>query len=200
MAKMPHAGEDHGQAVLVAGGDGFGIADRAARLDDSADAGAGRFVHVVAKWEERIGGEHAARDAVAGLAHRHVRRIHAAHLPGAHAERRIDGGIDDGIGFHMIHHPPAKKQRAPFAVRRRPFRDDLAIFAAGRFDGFWEFGLKPWDLAAGALLIQEAGGIVSDIRGNGNYFDSGNLVAGNLKLQQEMLAQIGPHLAPEMNA
>src|SRR6185436_7067171 len=58
---------------------------------------------------------------------------------------------------------------------------DLAYVAAGRFDGFWEFGLKPWDMAAGCLLIQEAGGIVSDVRGGSNYFESGNVVVANPK-------------------
>jgi len=77
---------------------------------------------------------------------------------------------------------------------------DLAYVAAGRFDGFWEFGLKPWDLAAGCLLIQEAGGIVSDVRGGSNYFESGNLIAGNPKVHQEMLARIERHLAPDMKA
>lgn len=64
---------------------------------------------------------------------------------------------------------------------------DLAYVAASRLDGFWEFGLKPWDMAGGILLIQEAGGIVTDFNGTTDYFDSGNVVAGNLKIQEEML-------------
>jgi len=77
---------------------------------------------------------------------------------------------------------------------------DLAYVAAGRFDGFWEFGLKPWDMAAGCLLIQEAGGVASNMRGGANYFDSGNVVAGNMKIHQEMINRIGHHLTPDMTA
>jgi len=77
---------------------------------------------------------------------------------------------------------------------------DLAAVACGRFDGFWEFGLKPWDLAAGCLMIQEAGGLVSDVRGGANYFDSGNVVVGNPRIHAEMLVRIGRHLAPDISA
>ncbi len=56
---------------------------------------------------------------------------------------------------------------------------DLAYVACGRFDGFWEMGLKPWDMAAGSLLIQEAGGLVSDFDGGRDFMHSGNIVAGN---------------------
>ena len=56
---------------------------------------------------------------------------------------------------------------------------DLAYVAAGRLDGFWELGLKPWDMAAGALLIREAGGLMSDVSGGQGFMESGNLVAAN---------------------
>lgn len=55
---------------------------------------------------------------------------------------------------------------------------DLAYVAAGVFDGFFEFRLAPWDVAAGALLIEEAGGEVTDFDGGGRYIDRGNVVAG----------------------
>jgi len=77
---------------------------------------------------------------------------------------------------------------------------DLAYVACGRFDGFWEFGLKPWDMAAGCLLIQEAGGFVSDLRGGAKHFDSGNLIAGNLKIHPEIIACIKELLPPEVQA
>lgn len=77
---------------------------------------------------------------------------------------------------------------------------DLAHVACGRFDGFWEFGLKPWDMAAGCLLIQEAGGIVSDMRGGNRYFESGNLVTGNPRIHAEMLTRIGAQLTPDITA
>ncbi len=59
--------------------------------------------------------------------------------------------------------------------------------AAGRFDGFWEMGLSPWDMAAGVLLIQEAGGLVSDLSGEANYLATGNLVAGSPKIFGQLL-------------
>ncbi|MFK8053240.1 MAG: inositol monophosphatase family protein [Woeseiaceae bacterium] len=59
---------------------------------------------------------------------------------------------------------------------------DLAYVAAGRLDAFWEFGLKPWDVAAGALIIREAGGIISGIDGGENYLDSGHVMAGTPKV------------------
>ena len=56
---------------------------------------------------------------------------------------------------------------------------DLAWVAAGRFDGFWELNLAPWDLAAGALLVREAGGIVTDLDGNEDILRHTSIVAGN---------------------
>ncbi|NKB38872.1 MAG: inositol monophosphatase [Gammaproteobacteria bacterium] len=64
---------------------------------------------------------------------------------------------------------------------------DLAYVACGRLDGFWESGLKPWDIAAGVLLILEAGGTVSDIDKSENYLRSGNIVAGNLQITDGLL-------------
>ena len=68
---------------------------------------------------------------------------------------------------------------------------DLAYVAAGRIDGFWEFGLSPWDTAAGTLLIQEAGGRVGTPTG-GDYALGANIVAGNPKVYQALLEAIGP--------
>jgi myo-inositol-1(or 4)-monophosphatase len=56
---------------------------------------------------------------------------------------------------------------------------DLAYVAAGRMDGFWEEGLYPWDMAAGVIMIREAGGFVSDLSGGQKMFDNGSIVAGN---------------------
>jgi myo-inositol-1(or 4)-monophosphatase len=64
---------------------------------------------------------------------------------------------------------------------------DLAYVASGRLDGFWEFGLKPWDSAAGILLILEAGGMVSDFQGTADFLESGYVVAGNPKVHKEMV-------------
>jgi myo-inositol-1(or 4)-monophosphatase len=73
---------------------------------------------------------------------------------------------------------------------------DLAYVAAGRYDGYWELGLKPWDLAAGVLLVQEAGGMVGDIAGGERFMESGNIVAGNPKIFKAMLQSIHPLLSP----
>jgi len=71
---------------------------------------------------------------------------------------------------------------------------DLASVAAGRLDGFWEIGLSPWDMAAGILLITEAGGLVGDLEGESNYMDSGRIVAGNPKIFAQLLQAIEPHI------
>ena len=63
---------------------------------------------------------------------------------------------------------------------------DLACVAAGRFDGFWEFGLKPWDTAAGVLLVQEAGGEVSDFQGKPYVLGGPMVLATNARIHQEM--------------
>ena len=70
---------------------------------------------------------------------------------------------------------------------------DLAYVAAGRVDGFWEMGLKPWDTAAGTLLIQEAGGRLGTL-GGGPYRLGPNIVAGTPKVYEAMLAAIAPHV------
>ncbi|MBS3936831.1 MAG: inositol monophosphatase [Sulfuritalea sp.] len=70
---------------------------------------------------------------------------------------------------------------------------DLAWLAAGRIDGFWEFGLAPWDMAAGALLILEAGGLVGDLSGEGDYLKTGNIVGGTPKVFAQLLRTIQPH-------
>ena len=71
---------------------------------------------------------------------------------------------------------------------------DLAHVACGRLDGFWEFGLNPWDMAAGALLIHEAGGLAMDFAGESNYLETGNIVAGTPKVAGEILRLIQPSL------
>jgi myo-inositol-1(or 4)-monophosphatase len=75
---------------------------------------------------------------------------------------------------------------------------DLAYVAAGRLDGFWEIGLNIWDMAAGVLLIQEAGGLSSDFSGGHNHLESGNIVAGNPKLFAEILKTIRPFVSAEL--
>ncbi len=75
---------------------------------------------------------------------------------------------------------------------------DLAYVACGRMDGFWEIGLQPWDMAAGVLLIQEAGGIISDFDGNDRYLEIGNIVAGTPKLHAMICRRIEPFVTDEL--
>lgn len=67
---------------------------------------------------------------------------------------------------------------------------DLAFVATGRFDGFWERGLKPWDMAAGMILVREAGGTVTDALGGGEIFERGDIVAGNEALHRPLLTMV----------
>ncbi len=69
---------------------------------------------------------------------------------------------------------------------------DLAYVAAGFYDGFWEVGLNPWDVAAGSLLVIEAGGLVGDLVGDGNYLYSGQVIAANPKIFAQIVKELGP--------
>lgn len=71
---------------------------------------------------------------------------------------------------------------------------DLAYVACGRLDGFWELGLHIWDIAAGILLVKEAGGMVCDPSGGENYLKTGNIVAANPAIMRQFLKTIKPHL------
>jgi myo-inositol-1(or 4)-monophosphatase len=75
---------------------------------------------------------------------------------------------------------------------------DLAYVAAGRLDGFWEIGLMEWDMAAGILLIKEAGGVVTDFAFNDNYLVSGNVITGSPKMHQIMYQLIEPHVTDSL--
>jgi myo-inositol-1(or 4)-monophosphatase len=77
---------------------------------------------------------------------------------------------------------------------------DLAWVAAGRTDGFFEIGLNPWDIAAGCLLIMEAGGLVTDFAGKDDYLKSGHVIAGNPKVFAQLLQVITPHVTPALKA
>ncbi|NBC13304.1 MAG: inositol monophosphatase [Gammaproteobacteria bacterium] len=77
---------------------------------------------------------------------------------------------------------------------------DFAYVAAGRLDGFWELGLKPWDFAAGALLVTEAGGMVTDLAGSERHFETCNVVAGGHKVHKAMLQRLRPFLGPDLPA
>lgn len=118
--------------------------------------------------------------------------------------RRIklqDALLGTGFPYRMFDHIDVylsifKELALKTAGQRRPGAAslDLAYVACGRYDGFWEFGLSPWDMAAGALLISEAGGLVSDMRGDANYLETGNLVAGTPKVFAPLLKIIEDRL------
>ena len=67
---------------------------------------------------------------------------------------------------------------------------DLAMVAAGRFDGYWERGVKSWDIAAGIALMREAGGFVTDLDGGADMLDRGEICAGNESLHRQLLDTI----------
>jgi myo-inositol-1(or 4)-monophosphatase len=69
---------------------------------------------------------------------------------------------------------------------------DLAYVASGRLDGFWEFGLHPWDIAGGSLIIKEAGGLISDLQGGEDYMKQGDVVAGTPKIFKALLQTFMP--------
>ena len=67
---------------------------------------------------------------------------------------------------------------------------DLAYVACGRLDAFWELGLSKWDMAAGALMIQEAGGLVADLRGEDGYLESGEIACATPKIFPTLLESL----------
>jgi myo-inositol-1(or 4)-monophosphatase len=75
---------------------------------------------------------------------------------------------------------------------------DLSYLAAGRTDGFWEFGLQPWDIAAGSLIVREAGGLISSMTDDGDYMETGNVIAGGFRVHPELEKLLRPLLSPTM--
>ncbi len=107
------------------------------------------------------------------------------------------GGIGEAMlctGFHPADYATnarcfaAASERAQAVRRDGSAALDLAYTAMGRFDGFWEFGLSPWDLAAGALLVAEGGGAVSSVDGGRFELDGRSVLADNGALHQELSA------------
>lgn len=75
---------------------------------------------------------------------------------------------------------------------------DLAYVAAGRIDGFFEMGLKPWEISAGQLIMQEAGILATDFAGGNKFELNGNIVAGNARVVKEMIKEMRPHLTDSL--
>lgn len=120
--------------------------------------------------------------------------------------RDLDNGlVGTGFPYSNFEHLDAymamlKKVIKNTAGVRRPGSAalDLAWMAAGRLDAFWELNLKPWDIAAGALLIKEAGGMVADISGSSLDLERGHIVAGNARTLAALMKMIGPHVPAEL--
>jgi myo-inositol-1(or 4)-monophosphatase len=122
-------------------------------------------------------------------------------------DKLIDGLIGTGFPFRMFDYidpylAMLKDLMTKTAGVRRPGAAalDLAAVAAGRLDGFWEIGLSPWDMAAGVLMIIEAGGMVGDLEGNEKYLERGQIVAGNPKIFVQLLQVMQRHLTEKLKA
>jgi myo-inositol-1(or 4)-monophosphatase len=112
-------------------------------------------------------------------------------------DRLTDCLIGTGFPFRQLEHLDEyvamfRRMTEQTAGIRRPGAAalDLAYVAAGRFDGFWELGLSAWDMAAGSLLILEAGGLVSNFEGDPNYLQDGRIVCGAPKIFPQLLALV----------
>ncbi|TNG96299.1 inositol-1-monophosphatase [Pasteurellaceae bacterium USgator11] len=121
-------------------------------------------------------------------------------------KRELDGTVlATGFPFKAKHHMPTQLNIMQSLLENvADFRRsgsaalDLAYVAANRVDGYFEIGLKPWDCAAGDLIVREAGGIVSDFVGGHNYLKSGNMVAAAPRIAKAILTKLQPHLSDEL--
>lgn len=100
---------------------------------------------------------------------------------------RTTEGLDNYIAMFRVMTAKCAGLRRPGAAAL-----DLAYVAAGRLDGFFEKGLKPWDVAAGSLLITEAGGIVGTFEGESDYLYKGDTIAGSPKIFAQMISLLSP--------
>ena len=129
--------------------------------------------------------------------------LNGARIRVSDVERIEDALLVTGFSYDVREHP---ERSVPlfqaFLVRAQGVRRDgsaalnLCYLAAGRFDGFWEGDLSPWDVAAGALIVREAGGMVTDYSGGPFGLDHRQILAGNRRLHEEMrrlVAAVGPH-------
>ena len=136
-----------------------------------------------------------------------VIRNGGAHLNGRQLQVSATEGLSRSLlvtGFpYDVRNPPHTNLEyfIRFTKRARAVRRvgsaamDLAYVAAGRFDGYWELTLHPWDLAAGVLMVREAGGRVSNTRGEAPDIYKGEVVASNGKIHEEMLGLFGAEFA-----
>ncbi|MBC6414016.1 MAG: inositol monophosphatase [Chromatiales bacterium] len=125
----------------------------------------------------------------ATLNQRKIRVSEQTHLAGAMLGTGLPFRLDQNIKHDVKVLSSLLKEKVH--IRRKGAAAlDLAYVACGRFDGFWEFGLAPWDIAAGEIIIREAGGLVAESNGGLKHLSSGNVVAANAKLFKTILAKI----------
>ena len=189
MPEMPVAGEHHGHARGIRGGDDFRVAHRAARLDAGGSSGVDRGLQAVGEREHRVGGDDAAckvESGFLGFPNRDPRGIHAAHLAGSDAKGPVGAGVNDGVGFHVFHNPPAEAHRAHFLTGRRAFGDDFGfeIFQSERgvvsvhhHDATWartddgglflqQIGVVHFHETQVFLLLEQGAGVALELRGD----------------------------------
>lgn len=114
--------------------------------------------------------------------------------------------IGTGFPFKTMEHMDAYQNmfRAVCAAETAGLRRagaaalDMAYVACGRLDAYWEIGVKEWDVAAGVLLVQEAGGVVTDFSFNDKYLQSGNVIAASPRMHQLMYHTIEPHVSEKL--
>ncbi|HEV2290049.1 MAG TPA: inositol monophosphatase family protein [Candidatus Acidoferrales bacterium] len=122
-----------------------------------------------------------------GGAHRNERKIHVSNV-----DKLAKSLVATGFPTHKRVQNPNIDYYWEFTLRSHGVRRagaaalDLCSVACGHFDGFWEFGLKPWDTAAGILLVQEAGGVVSDFSGRPYTPGGREILASNGLVHEEM--------------
>ncbi len=194
-----------GFTILAEEGSPAGAATPYRWIVDPLD-GTTNFIHGVPTFAVSIGLEDQS-GLVAGCVHDPCRRetFHAHRGGGAFLNRapiacteldHLDSSlIATGFPFREMDHLPAylavfeRYVRATSGVRRAGSASlDLAYTACGRYDGFFEVGLHSWDLAGGALLVMEAGGIVTDVHGGSGFLREGSVVAAGSGLHAAMLA------------
>jgi myo-inositol-1(or 4)-monophosphatase len=176
--------------------------------------GTTNFLHAIPHWAISIALERDG-EIVAGLVYEPIRdeAFWAEKGIGAYVnDRRLrvsarrqlgDAVIGTGLPFRERGDHPnylkglAAVMAATSGVRRAGAAAlDLAYVAAGRFEGFWEFGLCPWDIAAGILLVREAGGYVTDIAGGAKMMATGDVLAANDHLHQPLARLLKLSLQP----
>lgn len=141
---------------------------------------------------------HASRGYGAYLNNRRIRVSQKGKLSQAII---ASGSPHPGVRRHWGSHLKAQASLGPNVRTERRSGSaalDLAYLAAGRIDGYWQLGLKPFDLVAGVLLVREAGGMVADIAGGERFLETGNLVAANSRCFKPMLQALHPNLSEEL--